>query len=526
MKKTKKKFLSVLSAGLVAVQAVAPMLGTGVGAVSEENLVRKATPVLDGVLDEAYATSYSFKLSDWMKAENAKMSAFLLQTRAFNTIYFDEDGNSTGYIKIYAEDGSEITDEMFADLYDSDYDSLPKDDKGSITCKFEWTDAGYASEYFTDATYSLLWDDEAVYVHVSVTDKTPLGLTQDQYNDAFSGGWAAEPWIVDCVYATLRIDNAPHTQYAVSDGDPEKNGDHPKGEIYIDEKKSTSYTDVTVIASGTGSGPVRNDKGEITGTVDYDGIFYYANREDCYFDKDTLEVVSGTKLTTLNPFSLNWWKYAFYQDDYPGGAERRARVCDGTDTEEGEETCVSSPTKFITTHIMTPEALKERDDGRAENLENVFIEATDNGYVVEMKIPLTEEAFSAIEKSGNVIGLAPQIVNALPSTYGANITGGSAQKFIINSVSEYINGDSENSRLKAISLKLTDEEYVYVPGDVNADGAVNAKDIVRLMQYIANEGNGVTVTKTDLNNDGVTNTKDLVRLMKYIAAEGEGVEIF
>ena len=34
MKKTKKKFLSVLSAGLVAVQAVAPILGAGVGALS------------------------------------------------------------------------------------------------------------------------------------------------------------------------------------------------------------------------------------------------------------------------------------------------------------------------------------------------------------------------------------------------------------------------------------------------------------------------------------------------------------
>ena len=47
MKKTKKKFLSVLSAGLVAVQAVAPMIGSSVGAVSEENLVRKATPLID-----------------------------------------------------------------------------------------------------------------------------------------------------------------------------------------------------------------------------------------------------------------------------------------------------------------------------------------------------------------------------------------------------------------------------------------------------------------------------------------------
>ena len=46
------------------------------------------------------------------------------------------------------------------------------------------------------------------------------------------------------------------------------------------------------------------------------------------------------------------------------------------------------------------------------------------------------------------------------------------------------------------------------------------------MQYIANEGKGVTVTKADLNNDGKENAKDIVRLMQYIANEGEGIEIF
>ena len=76
MKKTKKKFLSVLSAGLVAVQAVAPMIGSSVGAVSEENLVRKATPLIDGVLDQEYATSYSFKLSEVMKSENVRIAPF------------------------------------------------------------------------------------------------------------------------------------------------------------------------------------------------------------------------------------------------------------------------------------------------------------------------------------------------------------------------------------------------------------------------------------------------------------------
>ncbi len=506
MKKTKKKFLSVLSAGLVAVQAVAPMIGSSVGAVSEENLVRKATPLIDGVLDQEYATSYSFKLSEVMKSENVRVSWFWMQSNAFNTIYFDEDENPTGYIKIYAADGSEITPEMFADTYDNDYDSLPKDEDGSITCTFEWTDAGYASEYFTDVTYSFLWDDEAIYVYASVTDKSPLDLTQQEYNDAFSTGWGNRPWLVDCVYATLRFDTVPYTAYKVSGGDPEKDGDHPKGEIYVDEENSKSYTDLSIVASGTGTSK--------TGT-EYDGIFYYAERGESYFDKDINEVVYGKKLTTLNDFCLNWYEYAFYTDDYPGGAERRALICDGSDNVEDEKTCEEDANRFIARHIMTEERLAERDAGRAENLENVAIVATDTGYVAEMKIPLTEDAISAIKDNDNVIGFVPQNVNAMPVVFGANISNGSATKWVINGT-----GD------KAVSLKLTDEDYVYVPGDVNGDSVVNSKDIVRLMQYIANEGKGVTVTKADLNNDGKENAKDIVRLMQYIANEGEGIEIF
>ena len=510
MKKTKKKFLSVLSAGLVAVQAVAPILGAGVGAVSEENLVRKATPIIDGELDQEYSSSYSVKLSDMMKAEKIVLTAFQMQESAFNTVYFDDDDNPTGYIKIYAEDGSEITPEIFADTYDSDYSSLPKDDKGSITCTFEWTDAGYASEYFADVTYSFLWDDEAVYVYASVTDKNPLGYTQEQLNNYFASGWSGRPWLIDCVYATLRIDNHPYTAYKVSEG-KEEDGDHPKGEIYIDEEKSTPYTDITVIASGTGSGTTSN------GTpVEYDGIFYYSDSGESWFDKETNSYVCEHKMTTLNDFNVNWYEYTFFTDDHPGGAERRALICDGSDNVEGESTCVDNLNRFIERHIFTSERLEERNSGRAENLKDAAIQATDNGYVVEMKIPLTEEAISAIKDNENVIGFLPQNMNAIPLSFGSNLDiGGNAAKWLLSTTNN-----------KAVSLKLTEEAYVYVPGDVNGDTAVNAKDIVRLMQYIANDGKGVTVTKADLNNDGKENAKDIVRLMQYIANGGEGVEIF
>ena len=51
--------------------------------------------------------------------------------------------------------------------------------------------------------------------------------------------------------------------------------------------------------------------------------------------------------------------------------------------------------------------------------------------------------------------------------------------------------------------------------DVNLDGEINSKDLVRLMKYIANDS---FVKPQDINGDGKLNSKDLVSFMKQIAA--------
>lgn len=54
-----------------------------------------------------------------------------------------------------------------------------------------------------------------------------------------------------------------------------------------------------------------------------------------------------------------------------------------------------------------------------------------------------------------------------------------------------------------------------IQGDVNSDGKVDTKDLVRLMKLIS--GVDVVISGQDVNGDGKVDTRDLIRLMKIIA---------
>lgn len=57
----------------------------------------------------------------------------------------------------------------------------------------------------------------------------------------------------------------------------------------------------------------------------------------------------------------------------------------------------------------------------------------------------------------------------------------------------------------------------YMPGDINNDGKVNLRDVIRLNQYVAGWDVTVSSGATDVNGDGKTNLRDVIRLNQYVA---------
>lgn len=63
----------------------------------------------------------------------------------------------------------------------------------------------------------------------------------------------------------------------------------------------------------------------------------------------------------------------------------------------------------------------------------------------------------------------------------------------------------------------------HLAGDINGDGKVNARDVTRLLQYLAEWDVDVVETALDVNGDGKVNVRDVTTLKQYIA--GWDVEI-
>lgn len=69
----------------------------------------------------------------------------------------------------------------------------------------------------------------------------------------------------------------------------------------------------------------------------------------------------------------------------------------------------------------------------------------------------------------------------------------------------------------ADALDITYVRTEKLLGDVNDDGVVDSRDLVRLRRYFAQDGSVINALNADVNEDGVVDSRDMARLTKFFA---------
>ncbi len=188
------------------------------------------------------------------------------------------------------------------------------------------------------------------------------------------------------------------------------------------------------------------------------------------------------------------------------------------------------------------------NNGGTVNVSGGTVENTGSGYAISAYGEVDVEAYVYLSNAPSIVGGTDSVDVYLygvdAKLYGANngityegeqITIGYLEdefekgsvvvydsvetaKFVIDTT-EYILKVSGANLVLGVEEDISDVIY----GDVNNDGAVDGRDIVRINKYLSNY-NSDTQTSTveigpgaDANGDGVVDGRDVVRLCKYIA---------
>ncbi len=95
-----------------------------------------------------------------------------------------------------------------------------------------------------------------------------------------------------------------------------------------------------------------------------------------------------------------------------------------------------------------------------------------------------------------------------------------ANKGVTDITVAYSPNDTINSNLEKVSFEEVNgsvEVVEYVYGDINDDGVVNNKDILRLLNYISDSSTAINMKVADVNDDGFVDNKDAMILFDYVS---------
>lgn len=88
-------------------------------------------------------------------------------------------------------------------------------------------------------------------------------------------------------------------------------------------------------------------------------------------------------------------------------------------------------------------------------------------------------------------------------------------EFASNTEVEYIEDRDESKTIFNSGIVFILDNISYIPGDINGDGDVSIKDVIRLQKYLNDSDTQVTEA-VDVNLDGSINIKDVISLQKAL----------
>ena len=91
---------------------------------------------------------------------------------------------------------------------------------------------------------------------------------------------------------------------------------------------------------------------------------------------------------------------------------------------------------------------------------------------------------------------------------------GTTQVSVSYEEDDIYNADEENQAFQTVPGEIV--IYTYIPGDINGDGSVNNKDVLRLQKYLKGQNVEVVEAALDVNGDGKVNNKDATRLARWL----------
>ena len=232
------------------------------------------------------------------------------------------------------------------------------------------------------------------------------------------------------------------------------------------------------------------------GCADYERMIYSIyDQQAAFFYEDSVWL----------KFKFDNWNSSEKQQTIAAERPGRAMISSFSALPYFVETC-DSETEDIFFDIYSGLAF-EHNEG------NIAASETSDGYIIELRLPLKGALKTELWKAGKILHMEYFCVNDSPEN----------ARYCEDFINDYFTPFPNREGGCFIDIMILTDKNSYqmvlsdsiLQNDVNLDGEINSKDLVRLMKYIANDS---FVKPQDINGDRKLNSKDLVSFMKQIAA--------